>query len=79
MARRHGDKWYVGGIAGQKARTVTLDLSFLGEGDWKVELFKDGLNVQRHAEDYKRTLGSAEGTMTVEMAPGGGFAAIFTK
>ena len=79
MARRHGDKWYVGGIAGQKARTVTIDLNFLGEGDWKVELFKDGLNVQRHAEDYKRTLGSAEGTMTVEMAPGGGFAAIFTK
>ena len=79
MARRHGDNWYVGGIAGQKARTVTIDLNFLGEGDWKVELFKDGLNVQRHAEDYKRTLGSAEGTMTVEMAPGGGFAAIFTK
>lgn len=79
MARRHGDKWYVGGIAGQKARTVTLDLSFLGEGNWNVELFKDGINATRHAEDYKRTLGSAEGTMTVEMAPGGGFAAIFTK
>ena len=79
MARRHGDKWYVGGIAGQKARTVTIDLNFLGEGDWKVELVKDGLNVQRHAEDYKRTSGPAEGTMTVEMAPGGGFAAIFTK
>lgn len=79
MARRHGDKWYVGGIAGQKARIVTLDLNFLGEGDWKVELFKDGVNVQRHAEDYHRTFGPAEGTMTVEMAPGGGFAAIFTK
>ena len=79
MARRHGDKWYVGGIAGQKARTVTFDLNFLGEGNWNVELFKDGINATRHAEDYKRTLGSAEGTMTVEMAPGGGFAAIFTK
>jgi alpha-glucosidase len=79
MARRHGDKWYVGGIAGQKARTVTLDLDFLGEGDWKVELFKDGINVQRHAEDYQRIHGQAEGTMTVEMAPGGGFAAIFIK
>lgn len=79
MARRHGDKWYVGGIAGQKARIVTLDLNFLGEGDWKVELFKDGVNVQRHAEDYHRTFGPTEGTMTVEMAPGGGFAAIFTK
>ena len=79
MARRSGGAWYVGGLAGHNARTVTIDLDFLGEGDWKVELFKDGVNATRHAEDYKRTLGSAEGTMTVEMAPGGGFAAIFTK
>lgn len=79
MARRSGDAWYVGGLAGHGARTVTIDLDFLGEGDWKVELFKDGVNATRHAEDYKKTEGPADKTLTVEMAPGGGFAAIFTK
>ena len=79
IARRCGDKWYLGGIVGQRAKTVTLDLGFLGEGDWKMELFKDGTNVRRHAEDYKRVAMDAGKTLAVEMAPGGGFAAIFTK
>jgi alpha-glucosidase len=79
MARRHGDKWYVGGLTGQAARTVTISLDFLGEGDWKVELFKDGINATRHAEDYVRTESPTGQSLTVEMAPGGGFAAIITR
>ena len=79
MARRNGDSWYVGGLTGHDARTVTVDLGFLGEGDWKVELFKDGINAVRHAEDYRKVTGCAGETLEVRMAPGGGFAAIFTK
>ena len=79
MARRNGDTWYVGGIVGHDARTITVDLGFLGEGDWKMELFRDGVNAIRHAEDYTRVEGQAGATLTVELAPGGGFAAIFTK
>ena len=79
MARRNGDTWYVGGIVGHDARTITVDLGFLGEGDWKMELFRDGVNAIRHAEDYTRIEGQAGETLTVELAPGGGFAAIFTK
>jgi alpha-glucosidase len=51
VARRSGDKWYVGGLVGHEARTVTFSLDFLGEGDWNAELFKDGVNATRHAED----------------------------
>lgn len=79
MARRNGDKWYVGGLTGHAARTITVNLDFLGEGEWKVELFKDGINATRHAEDYVRTESPAGQTLTVEMAPGGGFAAIITR
>ena len=79
MARRNGNKWYVGGLVGHDARTITVDLGFLGEGDWKVELFKDGVNAIRHAEDYARIEAPAGKALTVEVAPGGGFAAIFTK
>lgn len=79
MARRKGDTWYVGGLTGHEARTVTVDLSFLPEGDWNLELFKDGVNADRHGEDYKKTVGKAESTLTVHMAPGGGFAAILSR
>ena len=79
MARRSGDKWYVGGITGHSGRKVTLDLGFLGEGSWDMELFEDGINAERHAEDYRKVTGSVGETLEVKMAPGGGFAVIFTK
>jgi alpha-glucosidase len=79
LARRNGDNWYIGGLSGQSARTVTIDLDFLGEGKWQVELFKDGVNAVRHAEDYKRIINDAGRTMTVEMTSGGGFAAMIYK
>ncbi|MCU1507274.1 MAG: hypothetical protein JWP05_2243 [Microbacteriaceae bacterium] len=34
IARRYGDRWWVGCIATGEARAVDLDLSFLGDGDY---------------------------------------------
>lgn len=79
IARRSGDAWYIGGLAGQGAHKVSLDLGFLGEGDWTLEIFKDGVNVSRHAEDYKREIRQAGSTLEVDMAPGGGFAARISR
>jgi alpha-glucosidase len=76
IARRKGNAWYVGGLTGHQERTVTVDLGFLGEGEWNVELFSDGVNAARHGEDYKKTISPAGKTLTVKMAPGGGFAAV---
>ena len=71
-ACRKGDTWYVGGITNWEARTVNLDLSFI-EGK-QMELFVDGINAHRHAEDYKKSVGTVPATLTVHLAPGGGFA-----
>ena len=71
-ACRKGDTWYVGGISNWEARTVNLDLSFI-EGK-QMELFVDGINAHRHAEDYKKSVGTVPTTLTVHLAPGGGFA-----
>lgn len=71
-ACRKGDTWYVGGITNWNARTVSLDLSFI-EGK-QMELFVDGINAHRHAEDYKKSVGTVPATLTVHLAPGGGFA-----
>ena len=76
MARRKGDKWYIGGLTAHKERTVTIDLSQLSDRFSTIELYRDGANAHRHADDYKKTISAAEKTLTVKMAPGGGFAAI---
>lgn len=78
MARRIGDTWYVGGMTDWNARELTLDLSFLPEGDHEVVIYRDGANAYRAASDYKKETIKlpADGKLTVHMAPGGGFAAV---
>ena len=80
-ARRHGDVWYVGGLAGWDGRTVRVDLSLLPEGTYAVELFRDGENAARIAQDYVREefLLAPGKSFDVKMFPGGGFAARITK
>lgn len=81
VARRRGGDWFVGTVNNWQERDITLDLSFLGEGDWQIELFKDGINADRAARDYKRVVStvSADRKLKVHLAPGGGLAAKITK
>ena len=81
IARQHGNDWYVGALTNWDARELTLDLSFLGEGNYTLELFKDGINADRAARDYKKEVISvpADRKVTIKMAPGGGWAAKIYK
>jgi alpha-glucosidase len=45
IARRHGDKWYVGGMAGTKEQTVKFSLSFLKNHRYKAILIANGDNA----------------------------------
>jgi len=77
MARRKGDTWYVGAITDWNERELTLDLSFV-TGVPQIEIFRDGANAHRAARDYKREWipFPEDGKVTLQMAPGGGWAAI---
>ena len=74
-ARRKGSTWYVGGITDWTPRDLKVDLSFLG-GSRKAEIFRDGVNADRKATDYKRGETNLDTTRPYEvhLAPGGGFA-----
>ena len=77
VARKKGNEWYIGAMTNWDRRELTLDLSFLGSGDFKVEIFYDGMNADRIASDYKKEIFSvpSDRKLTVKLAPGGGFAA----
>ena len=81
LARRSGNDWYVGALTNWDARELTLDLSFLDEGDYQIELFRDGINADRAACDYKKEVlpVPANRKLTAKMAPGGGYVARITK
>lgn len=76
IARRKGDVWYVGSMTNWDARSMELDLSFLGDGNYTAEVFKDGVNASRVAKDYKKEVMDipANRKLNVKLAPGGGVA-----
>ena len=81
IARRSGDAWYVGALTNWDERALTLDLSFLGEGDWTLDIFQDGPNAEKAARDYVHTTATvpADRKITAHLAPGGGWAAKITR
>ncbi|MGI4020291.1 MAG: glycoside hydrolase family 97 protein [Janthinobacterium lividum] len=81
IARKKGSTWYVGAMTNWDARQLTIDCSFLGDGNYKAIIFADGVNADQDATDYKRTevIVTAKNKLTVKMAPGGGWTARFEK
>ena len=80
MARRSGDEWYVGALTNWDERDLAIDLSFLPAGNYTIEYYKDGINADRAARDYKKVVEDfTPGKINVHMAPGGVYAAKITK
>jgi alpha-glucosidase len=77
LARRKGSEWFVGAITDWKSRDMDLDLSFLPAGEYKMDIFQDGINADRHAGDYKHLIINVRPgeKMRIHLAPGGGYAA----
>lgn len=81
IARQKNGDWYVGALTNWDARNLELDLSFLGEGNFKGEVFKDGVNADRVGRDYKKETIDipANKKLPISMASGGGYVIKITK
>jgi len=77
LARRSGEDWFVGALTDWSSRDMNLDLSFLPEGEYVIDIFQDGINADRYAGDYKhlKTNVNSGDIMKLHLAPGGGWAA----
>lgn len=81
VAKRKGDKWYIGGITNNKetSREFELDLSFLNNGKtYTMTSFEDGINAGRQAMDYRKKSSTVKSgdKIKINMARNGGFAAV---
>lgn len=68
LARRSGDRWFIGGGFSGEARTVDVPLG-ISQGRWLVDIVRDGLVREQ------RVLSSGE-KLTLDVLKDGGFAAI---
>jgi len=80
IARRHGQRWFLGAMTNELARQLDIDLSFLASGKWEAHTYKDG-PAARVANQTPVLVGRqsvASGSrMKLDLAPSGGQAIRF--
>lgn len=81
VAKRKGDKWYIGGITNgnENERVFELPLNFLDDGkDYQFISYEDGVNANSQAMHYvkRETLVQKGATLRIRMVRNGGFVAI---
>jgi len=76
LARRSGERWYLAAMNGDAAATLKAPLDFLDQGQWKVESFADKPDGSDYAAvDASEQQVSRATTLTLSLAPAGGFVA----
>ncbi|MFR9650309.1 MAG: glycoside hydrolase family 97 protein [Rikenellaceae bacterium] len=75
-ARRSGDRWYIGALTNWDARSITVDVEAITGKSGAAILYKDGPNATTNGQDFQRVEIEVDGEVTIDMAPGGGFALI---
>jgi alpha-glucosidase len=78
VARRHGADWYLAGITNDTPRRLSIPLAFLRTGERELTLYRDGsMDAEEpNAIKIERRAVSAGETLVVDLATGGGFAAV---
>ena len=81
MARkeRNGERWFVGSITNEEARTIDLPLDFLDEGaTYRAVIYEDGPNADFETNPYPMTIRQEEVTrmsvLPLSLARSGGAA-----
>ena len=80
-ARRKGEDWWLGAIAAGEARELTVPLQFLGEGEHRLRLWRDGDAVDGDPNRLaveERTVSAGE-VLRVRVGSGGGLALRITR
>ena len=81
IAKRSGDKWYIGVMNNSTAKTVELDMSFLSPGSYKMETWNDTRKSDTEPKDLKKSAATIKlpSTLKVTMAKNGGFVAVIIR
>ncbi len=78
FARRSGDAWFLAVVNGPDARTLNLPLAFLAEGDYQGLIVRDAKDEPAALALQRRSARRGD-SWAIDLSPGGGFVARFSK
>lgn len=77
------EDWYLGSMTNEKAREFTVNLDFLGEGNYEAQIYADAPGTTWQTEPEKVVFSTAQVTKTstlpIVLGEGGGLAVRFKK
>lgn len=81
VARRSGDRFFVGAMSAGEPAGSQISLAFLPEGKWTMTYYEDGPNAEKNGKDFlmKTKEVSNADVISVSFASNGGFVAVFEK
>ena len=80
VARRHGQRWFLGAMTNEAGRTLKVSLDFLGAGKRKASIFADGEPAPKPMKTpvvIREAVLDGSATLTLDLAPSGGQAVLF--
>ena len=78
LARRKGENWYIGAMTDWSSRDFDINLSFLDDEKYEIQMFKDWINTDRNAMDYKlvKDIVNSDSKIHISMSSRSGWSAI---
>lgn len=82
VARRNANRWFLGAMTNEEARSLTVPLAFLRSGEWRATIFADGVAATPARVTpviiSTRTVNCSQ-SLQVNMQPSGGQAVMFER
>ena len=77
IAKRSGDKWFIGVMNNSKEKTITVNTDFLAKGKYSIQIWQDDIDANvnpQHLQKLTKAISSGD-KLKVKMAIGGGYVA----
>jgi alpha-glucosidase len=81
IAKRSGDKWFLGVMNNSIGKTVEIKTDFLPSGNYEAETWSDTKNSDKEPKELKKSTLAIKsgGTLKIALAKNGGFVAVIKK
>ncbi|MDR1330757.1 MAG: glycoside hydrolase family 97 protein [Tannerella sp.] len=81
IAKRSGDRWFIGVLNNSTEREVTLNTAFLPAGKYRVEVWEDARDAGKKPKNIRQSTKTVEAgkSLKVKLAKAGGYVATVTK
>ena len=81
LAKRSGDKWFIGVMNNSREKTVEINLDFLPQGNYIIDSWSDTKNSGKEPKELNKTTSKLKspGSMKITMVKNGGYVGVIGK